>query len=53
MAAARLETTQRYLRQLDLTIEHSQFDPEDKARALQEDRQGLGLTRRTSSGNVD
>ena len=51
--AARVETTRRYLRHLDLTIEHSQFDSEDKARALQEDRQGLGLTRRTSSGNVD
>ena len=51
--AARVETTRRYLRHLDLTIEHSQFDSEDKARALQEDRQGLGLSRRTLSGNVD
>ena len=52
-AAARVETTRRYLRHLDRTIEHSQFDSEDKAKALQEDRQGLGLSRRTLSGNVD
>jgi len=43
---ARAETVQRYLRHLDLTIEHSARDSEDKAVAMQEDRQGLGLSRR-------
>ncbi len=46
MVAERPKMTRRYLGQLDLTIEHSQFDPDDKAKALQADRQGLGLSRR-------
>ena len=48
IVAARAEAVRRYLRHLDLTIDHSMFDSEDKTRALQEDRQGLGLSRRTS-----
>jgi len=44
----RAEAVRRYLQHLDLVIERSPLDPEDKAMALQEDRQGLGLTRRRS-----
>jgi uncharacterized membrane protein len=43
----RVEATRRYLKQLDLRIDHSEFDPEDKDKAKQEDRQGLGLSRAT------
>ena len=45
---ARAESVQRYLKHLDRAIERSQLDPEDKVTALQEDLQGLGLTRRNS-----
>jgi uncharacterized membrane protein len=41
----RAEAVQRYLKHLDLVIEHSPLDSEDRAMALQEDRQGLGLSR--------
>ena len=44
--AARAEAVQRYLKHLDLVIERSALDSEDKATALQEDPQGLGLSRR-------
>ena len=43
--AARAEITRRYLEQLDLGVDLSSFDPEDKQKAMQEDRQGLGLSR--------
>jgi uncharacterized membrane protein len=43
---ARTDLTRRYLEQLDLGIDHSQFDSEDKQKAMQQDRQGLGLSRR-------
>ena len=43
--AGRAEVTRRYLKQLDLGVDHSQFDFEDKQKAMQEDRQGLGLSR--------
>jgi uncharacterized membrane protein len=46
--AARAGAVQRYLEHLDLSIDHSPFDSEDKAAARQEDRQGLGLARRRS-----
>jgi uncharacterized membrane protein len=48
--AARAEAVQRYLTHLDLVIERSSLDSEDKAMALQEDRQGLGLSRRRLDG---
>ena len=35
-----------YLDHLDLGVGHSDFDDEDRAAALQEDRQGLGLSRK-------
>jgi uncharacterized membrane protein len=44
--AERVEAVQRYLKHLDLVIERSPLDAEDKAMALQEDRQGLGQSRR-------
>ncbi len=37
---------QRYLQHLNLTVEHSVLDAEDRVMALKEDRQGLGLSRR-------
>ena len=43
--AARADVVQRYLQHLDLVIARSPLDLEDKAVALQEDRQGLGLSR--------
>jgi uncharacterized membrane protein len=45
---ARAEAVRRSLDHLDRAIERSQLDPEDKVTALQEDLQGLGLTRRNS-----
>jgi uncharacterized membrane protein len=42
----RKELVQRYLQHLNLAVEHSALDAEDRAMALQEDRQGLGLSRR-------
>ena len=44
--AARKEVVERHLRHLNLVVEHSILDAEDQAMALQEDRQGLGLSRR-------
>ena len=53
--AERKELVRRYLRHLDLAVEHSVLDAEDRLMALQEDRQGLGLSRRqaeASNGTV-
>jgi len=41
----RRATVQKYLDHLNLGIERSSFDDQDRAAALQEDRQGLGLSR--------
>ena len=43
--AARADVTRRYFKQFDLAIEQSPFDRDDKRKAMQEDRQGLGLSR--------
>jgi uncharacterized membrane protein len=43
----RAEAVREYLKHLDLTVAHSPFDAEDRTVALQEDRQGLGLSRRS------
>jgi uncharacterized membrane protein len=45
-SAARTEAVQRYLTHLDLVIGRSSLDAEDQVMARQEDRQGLGLSRR-------
>jgi uncharacterized membrane protein len=37
---------QHYLQHLNVVVEHSVLDAEDQVMALQEDRQGLGLSRR-------
>jgi uncharacterized membrane protein len=44
--AERKEVVQRYLQHLNLVVERSVLDAEDQVMALQEDRQGLGLSRR-------
>jgi hypothetical protein len=36
----------RYLKQLDATIDRSHLTADDQEKAPQEDRQGLGLSRR-------
>jgi uncharacterized membrane protein len=43
--ADRIAVMWRYLKHLDLVIERSPLDAEDKVMARQQDRQGLGLTR--------
>ena len=45
-ADTRIEAVQRYLKQLDLTVDRSALDAGDRETARQEDRQGLGLSRR-------
>jgi uncharacterized membrane protein len=44
----RVETVRNYLEHLDRVIGASAFDVEDKRMARQEDRQGIGLSRRQS-----
>ena len=44
----RVETVRSYLEHLDRVIGASPFDVEDKRMARQEDRQGIGLSRRQS-----
>jgi uncharacterized membrane protein len=44
--AERKAVVQHYLHHLNLVVEHSVLDAEDQVMALQEDRQGLGLSRR-------
>ncbi len=51
----RKELVRRYLQRLNLAVEHSVLDAEDRLMALQEDRQGLGLSRgqaEASNGTV-
>ena len=43
----RAEAVRRYLEHLDHSIEASPFDVEDRRMARQEDRQGIGLSRRS------
>jgi hypothetical protein len=39
-------SVERYIKHLDVAIAHSPLDSEDQAIARQEDRQGLGLSRK-------
>jgi uncharacterized membrane protein len=48
-AKERVDAVKRYLEHLDLTIERSSFDPGDRTAARQEDRQGIGMSRKTVS----
>ena len=50
--AERRAAVQEYLDHLNLGIGRSNFDDQDRAAALQEDRQGLGLSRRLSAGSA-
>jgi uncharacterized membrane protein len=43
---ARSEAAQRYIKHLDLAIDHSMLDAQDQTMARHEDRQGLGLSRK-------
>lgn len=43
----RLQAVQRYLQHLDMTIDRSALDQEDRTQARQEDRQGIGLSRKS------
>jgi uncharacterized membrane protein len=52
-SAERADAVRRYLKQLDLVIERSPLDAEDRVKARQEDRQGLGLTRRRAEPTAD
>lgn len=47
--AARKAVVRRYLDHLNLVVERSTLDAEDQMMALQEDRQGLGLSRRRAA----
>jgi uncharacterized membrane protein len=43
----RIVAVQRYIKQIEARIKRSDFDAQDRAVASQEDRQGLGLSRRS------
>jgi uncharacterized membrane protein len=45
----RADAVRRYLKHLDLVIERSPFDDEDRVKARQEDRQGLGIARKRAA----
>ena len=49
----RKEAVRRYLDHLNVVVEHSVLDAEDRVIALQEDRQGLGLSRRPAEPEQD
>jgi uncharacterized membrane protein len=46
LGMARADAVQRYIRHLDLVIQSSTLDSQDRIMARQEDRQGLGLSRK-------
>jgi uncharacterized membrane protein len=48
----RIRAVRRYLEHLDLTIDRSPLDQEDRSLARQEDRQGIGLSRRTADPSM-
>jgi uncharacterized membrane protein len=47
----RASAVRRYLEHLDLAIDNSPLDPDDRLMARQEDRQGIGLSRRRAETN--
>jgi hypothetical protein len=49
LSQERANAVRRYLDHLDLAIERSPFDAQDRVMARQEDRQGLGLSRRAAN----
>jgi hypothetical protein len=48
----RRAAVQQYIDRLNLGIGQSSFDDQERAAAEQEDRQGLGLSRRRSGGEI-
>jgi len=50
-ADTRIGAVQRYLKQLDLTVDRSDLAADDQETARQEDRQGLGLPRRQGNSS--
>jgi uncharacterized membrane protein len=44
-SSAQIDAVHQYLKHLDVVIDRSSFDAEDRIAARQEDRQGLGLSR--------
>lgn len=50
--AERADAVRRYLEHLDLVIERSPLDDQDRITARQEDRQGLGLSRKRAGSAV-
>jgi uncharacterized membrane protein len=53
VGSERAKLVRAYLGHLDSGIERSSFDPEDRAAARIEDRQGLGLSHRKEAGELD
>jgi uncharacterized membrane protein len=51
-AGERAMAVQRYIEHLDLAVEHSPLDAEDRFAARQDDRQGLGLSRQGEQGGA-
>jgi uncharacterized membrane protein len=49
----RKAVVRRYLHHLNVAVEHSALDAEDQVIALQEDRRGLGLSRRRAEPERD
>jgi uncharacterized membrane protein len=47
----RRQAVRRYLERLDRAIETSAFDADDQRMALEDDRQGIGLSRRKADMN--
>jgi hypothetical protein len=53
VSSERARIVRAYLGHLDSGIERSGFDPQDRAAARTEDRQGLGLSHRQEDREVD
>jgi uncharacterized membrane protein len=51
-AGERVKAVQRYIEHLDLAVEHSPLDAEDRLMARQDDRQGLGLSHQGEPGDA-
>lgn len=49
---ARRRDTRGYLKHLDLGVDSSPFDAQDRVLALQQDRQGLGMSREQTAANA-
>jgi hypothetical protein len=52
VADTRAEAVRRYLKHLDAGIGRSSLDADDQEKAREEDRQGLGLSRRRVENSI-